>query len=193
MRLGHPGLRLTLAAQGKRAVMDLDLDLVCGEAGQFSREGEGIGGLIQVHRRHPRADAPAGLLAVAAPAVRLRVVGLQVQGARVRIGAGWQLGSHARQAQHLAQLLRQRIGQLRMFLEILLRVFASLANAVLLVRIPGAAFVDEVFVAREVQPSPFGQKSQTRFFTRSYELAIACSSACNPAHNRQCSTSIVGK
>jgi hypothetical protein len=40
---------------------------------------------------------------------------------------------------------------------------------------------------------PFGQKSQTRFFTRSYELAIACSSACNPAHNRQYSTSIVGK
>src|SRR5882724_380649 len=46
--------------------MDLDLDPVCGEAGQFSREDERVGGLIQVHRRHPRANAPAGLLAVTA-------------------------------------------------------------------------------------------------------------------------------
>src|SRR4029453_9702620 len=66
VRIGHPGLRLALAVQGQRAVMDLDLDLVWGEARQFSLQDEGLIGLIEIHRWDPRADAPGGLLAIAA-------------------------------------------------------------------------------------------------------------------------------
>jgi hypothetical protein len=44
-------------------------------------------------------------LAPIVPSVRLRIVGLQVQGAPVRVGAGWRLGGHARQPQRLAELL----------------------------------------------------------------------------------------
>ena len=88
------------------------------------------------------------------PAVRLRVVGLQVQGAPVRVGAGSRLGGHARQPQDLAELLLDGGGDVRMVLEILLGVFASLANAVLLVRIPGAAFVHEALSLARSRRSP---------------------------------------
>ena len=61
---------------------------------------------------------------------------------------------HTRQPQDLPELLLDGGGDVRMVLEILLGVFASLANAVLLVRIPGAAFVHEAFVAREILEVP---------------------------------------
>src|SRR3954447_4273491 len=55
-------LGLALAGDGQRAVLELDVDVVLAHAGEIGAEDEVLGGLDEVHRRHPPAqDVPGAV------------------------------------------------------------------------------------------------------------------------------------
>jgi hypothetical protein len=61
----HFGLLLTLPAQDEPVTVELDLDVLFGEAGQLGLQHEGIIGLMDIDRRHPCPSPPGALFTIA--------------------------------------------------------------------------------------------------------------------------------